>query len=262
VSILRRILLFCLLGCFALASKAQQHCAYSEKVSELMAQDPEFAAKRDLIEQQTQNWIANHSSEKEDIVITVPVVVHVVYKTQSQNISDEQISSQIDVLNDDYRRMNADATNTPAEFQSVAADTQIEFCMASTDPDGNWTSGITRTETTVSNWNGSDNVKFTSMGGIDNWDPTKYLNIWICNIGAGLLGYAYPPGVQSYLDGVVIGYRYFGTTGVVSAPYNKGRTTTHEIGHWFNLEHPWGLNDANTNCNADDISVIQTPRMF
>jgi hypothetical protein len=237
---------------------AQNRCGFDEKLAELLVQNPELTEVRQQIERQTQEWIEDHSENSSREVITIPVVIHVVYKTDQQNISSEQIWSQIDVLNEDYRRLNSDASNTPSAFQGVAADTEIEFCLASEDPNGNWTSGITRTETDVTSWNASDNVKYTSMGGKDGWNPSKYLNIWVCNIGAGYLGYAYPPGVSLSLDGVVIGYKYFGTTGTVSATYNKGRTTTHEVGHWLNLYHLWGVNPSNSNCNEDD-EVNDTP---
>lgn len=236
--------------------KAQVRCSSDEKLRELLLKHPEYAQTRQLIEDQAQEWIAN--GEKTAAVITIPVVVHVVYNTSSQNISDEQVRSQIEVLNEDYRKLNVDASNTPTEFQSKAADVEIEFCLASRDPNGNWTTGITRTQTDVANWNGSDLVKSTSDGGIDGWNPNKYLNIWVCNIGSGLLGYAYPPGVPNYLDGVVIGYRYFGKTGSLHPSYNKGRTTTHEIGHWLGLSHLWGNGQSNTNCNASD-NINDTP---
>ncbi len=235
---------------------AQVHCGTDEKLAQLIEKYPELKQARQLIEQQAQDWIAN--GEKVSAVITIPVVVHVVYNTSTQNISNAQILSQLEVLNEDYRKLNANASNTPSEFQGLAADVEVEFCLASRDPNGNWTDGITRTETDVVNWNGSDLVKSTSDGGKDGWEPSKYLNIWVCNIGSGLLGYAYPPGVPSYLDGVVIGYKYFGKTGTLQPPYNKGRTTTHEIGHWLGLSHLWGNGLSNTNCNASD-NVSDTP---
>lgn len=187
--------------------------------------------------------------------ITIPVVVHVVYRNSTENISTSQIASQMQVLNEDFRRLNADASNTPSVFQGVAADVEVEFCLASSDPQGNPTDGITRTSTTVNGFGTNDNVKFSSSGGKDAWPASDYLNIWVCNIGGGILGYAQFPGGPANTDGVVVGYQYFGTTGTATAPFNLGRTATHEVGHYLNLRHIWG----DGNCNADDF-VTDTPR--
>ncbi|MDP6909697.1 MAG: M43 family zinc metalloprotease, partial [Flavobacteriales bacterium] len=166
--------------------------------------------------------------------------------------------SQIDVLNEDYRAQNSDLSDVPGVWNNLIADCEIQFALAERTPNGFETNGITRTETTVTNWNGSDNVKYTSLGGHDAWPNTMYLNIWVCNIGGGLLGYAYQPGINPSLDGLVIGYRFFGTEGNISSTYNLGRTATHEIGHYFNLDHLWGPGGTNTNCNASDY-VSDTP---
>ena len=187
-------------------------------------------------------------------IITIPVVVHVLYNTAAQNISDAQILSQIDVLNEDFRRLNSDASNTPADFLPVAADSEIEFCMATTDPNGNATDGITRKQTSNSSWSTNDNMKFSSQGGTDAWPTGDYLNIWVCNMSGGILGYAQFPGGPAATDGIVCLTTAFGTTGNVNAPFNLGRTTTHEVGHWLNLRHIWG----DGNCNADDF-VSDTP---
>lgn len=201
-------------------------------------------------------------------VYTIPVVVHIVYNAASQNIDDEFVFSQIDLLNADYRRLNEDADETPAAFEGLAADAQIEFCLAQQDPDGIITTGITRTETDISSWslfasptsdNYADNVKNSDKGGEDAWPRTDYLNIWVCNLGGGLLGYATPPGGPSAKDGVVIGYKYFGE-GSPGGVYNKGRTATHEVGHWLGLNHTWGDDDfaAEPQCSGSD-GIDDTP---
>lgn len=183
----------------------------------------------------------------------IPVVVHVLYNTDEQNISDQQIMSQIDVLNEDYRKMNTDFEAVVQQpFQSLAADFKIQFCLASVDPNGNATNGITRTFTNVNGFDPNDGMKHASSGGHDNWDPAKYLNIWVCNLGGGLLGYAtFPADLQSdpTNDGVVILYGAFGRVGNLFEPYDLGRTATHEVGHWLNLRHIWG--DAN--CGNDFV---------
>ncbi|MCF8257547.1 MAG: T9SS type A sorting domain-containing protein [Flavobacteriales bacterium] len=248
-------ILFLLPSVFGLAQ--EQRCITSEKMHEQLLLDPSLAERRAAIEEFTQRWNTDNGAERE--VISIPVVVHVVYRTETENISDEHIYSQLQVLNEDYRMTNADAANVPSVWDGVKADTEIEFCLAVRDPNGFPTTGITRTLTTVTNWNGSDNVKRSNQGGKDPWSVTKYLNIWVCNIGSGLLGFAYQPGVAASLDGLVIGYRYFGRdVPGLSSTYSKGRTSTHEIGHYFNLDHPWGTGASNPNCNQSDF-VNDTP---
>ena len=181
---------------------------------------------------------------------TIPVVVHVLYRTGVENISQAQVISQIRVLNEDFRRLNADRDDA----WSQASDTEIEFCLASIDPDGRATTGILRTQTNVEEFGVRDAVKFSSSGGADAWPAGDYLNIWVCNIGHDILGYAQYPGGSALTDGVVIDYRFFGAEGSVEAPYDLGRTTTHEVGHWLNLHHVWG----DGGCGASDL-VADTP---
>lgn len=237
----------------------QLQCGTSEKMHQQLQADPDMQATRTQIEDFTQRWVEDHALDAERTVYTIPVVVHVVYRTASQNISDAQVISQIDVLNEDYRKMNTDVTGVPSVWTNRVADCEIQFALAERTPDGFETNGITRTETEVVSWNGSDDVKFTSLGGHDVWDPSRYLNIWVCNIGGGLLGFAYQPGITPSLDGVVIGYKYFGREGTLNSTYDLGRTATHEIGHYFNLDHLWGAGGVNTNCTADD-GVSDTPK--
>ena len=193
-----------------------------------------------------------------DEIITIPVVIHVLYNNDQQNISDQQIRSQIDVLNKDYRRQNADAKNTPDAFKSVAADVKIVFCLASVDPDGNNTTGIIRKHTNEKSFLANDGMKFSATGGDEAWDASKYLNIWVCNLSGNTLGYGLLPGSPAEIDGVVIKYTAFGTTGTVTSPYNKGRTATHEIGHWLGLRHLWG--DAD--CGDDGIADTPPQETF
>ncbi|MDQ3109354.1 MAG: M43 family zinc metalloprotease [Bacteroidota bacterium] len=161
----------------------------------------------------------------------------------------------MDVLNKDFRKLNSDASQVPAAWQSIAADCEINFCLAHRDPDGNWTGGIERTLTTVSSWPVNDAVKFTSNGGADAWDRAQYLNIWVCNISGNVLGYSSIPAGPANVDGVVLDYEYTGITGA-TAPYDLGRTATHEIGHWLNLLHVWG--DDGNSCSGSD-GVADTP---
>ena len=183
-------------------------------------------------------------------VITVPVIVHVLYNNNIQNISDAQVISQIVSLNNDFRRQNADTINTPLPFKSVAADTRIQFCLAKVDPNGKYTTGIIHKYTSVTEYSADDAMKFSSQGGDDAWDASKYLNIWVCNLFGRTLGYAVLPGSPANKDGIVIQYDVFGTIGNLLKPFDKGRTATHELGHWLGLKHPWG----DSNCGDDGIA--------
>ena len=182
-------------------------------------------------------------------IISIPVVVHLLYNTAEQNISDAQIRSQIEVLNRDFRRMNTDAVNTPLAFRSVAADTRIMFCLAQVDPNGHITKGIVRKFTGKNFFQADDGMKYAAVGGDNAWDSKKYLNIWVCSLFGRSLGYATIPGGPAEKDGLVINYDVFGKTGSLKPPYDKGRTTTHEVGHWLGLKHIWG----DSNCGTDDI---------
>ena len=217
---------------------------------------PEYKTNREIIERQSEEYIRQHKNDNTNTVVTIPVVVHVVYNTPVQNISDDQVLSQITALNKDYRRLNSDTVNTPSPFKPLGADIQIEYCLARRDPNGNPTLGITRTFTNVVTFGLNNAVKFTSQGGIDGWDRNRYLNIWVCNLGSSLLGYAEYPGGPASTDGVVILYSAFGTVGIVGPPYHLGRTATHEVGHWLNLIHIWG--DDNGSCSGSD-QVDDTP---
>ena len=183
-------------------------------------------------------------------VINVPVVVHILYKDPSQNISDAQVLSQIESLNKDFRRLNSDKSNTPSVFANVAADTKINFCLARIDPRGRPTNGIIRKYTNTTSFLVNDDMKFSAAGGDDAWNSKQYLNIWVCNLFGRNLGYATFPGGPAERDGIVILSSAFGIKGNVSAPYDKGRTVTHETGHWLGLKHIWG--DAD--CGSDDVA--------
>ncbi|MDC0201700.1 zinc metalloprotease, partial [Flavobacteriales bacterium] len=221
-----------------------------EHLEFLKSQDPLLEERMQKNENNLQRWIDNQPESSNPTIITIPVVVHVVYYNSNENISTAQVQSQIDILNEDFRRLNSDASNTPSAFQSVAADCEIEFCLATTDPNGNSTTGITRTSTSQSSFSTNDGVKYSSSGGIDAWNTSEYLNIWVCDISGGILGYAQFPGGNSSSDGVVCDYAYFGNIGTATYPFHLGRTATHEVGHYLNLRHIWGdANCGNDQCN-------------
>ncbi len=232
-----------------------RNCSTMEVLDRLMKEDPGYQERLNQIELQVQDYLKSNP-ERDNLIINIPVVVHVVYRTTAQNISTSQIQSQINVLNADFRKLNSDVSGVPAAFAGLAADCQINFCLATRDPNGAVTTGITRTKTTKTSFSTNDYVKKTSRGGKDPWPASSYLNIWVCNLSAGVLGYAQFPGGSSTTDGVVIGYKYFGTTGAATYPFNLGRTATHEVGHWLNLRHIWG--DDGTGCTGSDL-VSDTP---
>jgi hypothetical protein len=188
--------------------------------------------------------------------IRIPVVVHVVWNTPAEMVSAAQVQSQIVALNRDYSATNQDKANTPACWLGLATSADIQFALASTDPSGNPTNGITYTQTTQTSFDVNDGVKSSAAGGADPWPSDKYLNIWVCTLGDGLLGYAQFPGLPPETDGVVILSSAFGTTGTATAPYNLGRTAVHEVGHWLNLHHIWGDTD---DCTGSDF-VDDTPQ--
>src|SRR6185369_13447574 len=166
-------------------------------------------------------------------IITIPVVVHVLYHTSSENISDSQIQSQIDVLNDDFNKLNLDLFDVPDVWKPIAGNVEVQFCLASLTPDSMPTSGIERRYTPKESWDISslDSMKYTSFGGLDIWNRNDYMNIWVSNITGGLLGLTQLPGGPAATDGMNILYSAFGRIGNLEEHYNKGRTTTHETGH-------------------------------
>jgi hypothetical protein len=216
----------------------------------LLNTDPDYARRRSEIEDLTDVETARGFTAAAPRVRAIATVVHVVYKTPQQNISEAQIKSQIEVLNEDYRMQNADASSVPGVFKPLQADCKIQFKLATKDIFGNKTTGITRTKTNKNSFSYNDAVKSSKKGGADPWPSTRYLNIWVCNLGGGLLGYAQFPGGPEATDGVVILSTAFGNTGTATDPFDLGRTTTHEVGHWLNLFHIWG--DDGTGCKGSD----------
>ena len=223
---------------------AHRSCASQEVLSRQLQDDPGLAERMEQIESFTQQHLnsgqyrllANGS-------IQIPVVVNVLYRTAAENISTAQIQSQIDVLNKDFNATNSDFGLVPTLFAGVKANVGISFVLDQ----------VIRKATTKTSWGTADAMKKTA--GILPTSPTTKLNLWICTIGGGILGYAQFPGGASATDGVVCDSKYTGTTGTATFPFNLGRTATHEVGHWMNLRHIWG--DAN--CGSDLVS--DTPSM-
>ncbi len=222
-------------------SEAGRKCAAYEVLEENIKKDPSLQQRMDAIEEFTRNFQNTPGIETlYGDVMTVPVVVNVLYRTAAENISSAQIQSQIDIMNADFAGTNADVNNTTT-YQSVkSGDTKIRFVLQNT----------IRKSTTVTAWGTNDAMKKSSQGGIDPTNPTTTLNMWVCTMSGGILGYAQFPGGSAATDGVVILNTAFGNTGTATAPFNKGRTATHEIGHYFNLRHIWG----DRRCGTDYVN--------
>jgi hypothetical protein len=248
---MRNIVVLVLSLC-SLLLKAQyptNKCNANTILKQQLVEDPSLLNRLREIDNQTKKLIDRQQLYARTAQITIPVVVHIVYRTAIENISDAQVLSQLAVLNQDFNKKNEDLKNTPSVFTNRIADCGIRFEIANRDINGKSIKGIVRHQTNKLSWQGANDIKLPEKGGVAGWDADSYLNIWVCNLN-DYLGLSSYPGVQKGLDGVVIDYRAFGTIGTAKAPYNKGRTCVHEIGHWFNLKHLWGDDD----CGDDHVS--------
>lgn len=228
-----------------------------------------LSRKRDLQKRMLQQQ--GETQRQQDEPYQIPVVVHVIHNGEpvgtGTNISDAQIFSQLAVINNDFKRLNADADNTPTEFLPAAGSMDIEFVLAKSDPNGLCTNGIVRVQGSKSSWSRvPDDASLKSQS---YWPSEDYLNIWVTNLSGLSLGYAQFPvstleGLEEYqsglaqTDGVVIDYEVFGSDDYgpfdLDPDYNKGRTTTHELGHFFGLRHIWG----DSNCGNDYVTDTPT----
>lgn len=219
----------------------QRICAAQDVLEEQMATDPTLIQKMNDLELFTKRFVSGEmNAALPTDTIRIPVVFNVLYRTTAENVSDAQLQSQIDVLNQDYEGYNTDLKSIPAIFSNVKAGfIPVKFVLSS----------IVRKSTTITSWTSNDYMKSSAKGGISPTTPTTKLNIWVCTLGGGLLGYAQFPGGNSATDGVVLLNTATGKVGTAKAPYGLGRTATHEVGHWLNLRHIWG--DAN--CGTDNV---------
>ena len=239
-------------------SNAHRTCYTMQNLNRLLNENPGLEKRMYDIEYQTRRFIASKKPSGtpggghnggggggttdppvDNLgVINIPVNFIVVYDKSEQNVDESQLDEQIAVLNADFRKTNSDKGLVPSEFSGVASDTEISFTKAN----------VYRHHNTTSSWSSNDAVKYAYPA----QDPSTHLNIWVCNLGGGLLGYAQFPGGPSSTDGVVI--LYSSLPGGTAAPYNEGRTATHEVGHYLNLRHIWG----DGRCKQDDF-VADTP---
>lgn len=225
----------------------ERSCGAMEVLEQQLQQDPTMQGRMDAIERHTEQYIRSTDAQGRN-VITIPVVFHIVHNGQAvgtgENVSDAIIQAQLDQMNQDFALTNSDASLIPAIFQPVAANTEIQFCMAQRKPDGTASNGINRFNGGQTSW--TVNQINSNLKPATVWDRNQYLNIWSVRFGggdAGLLGYAQFPGGTASTDGVVV---LFSSMGSVASPnpaggsYARGRTLTHEVGHWLNLRHIWG----------------------
>lgn len=213
----------------------------------LLETNPGFRESQRRLETATEGRRAGVGAREmaQSKLVTIKTVVNVVYRTDEQNVSQSQITSQIRALNKDFRATNPDRTQTPAPWRGLVTDARIKFKLVK----------VTRTKTTRTAFSTDEGVKAAATGGIAPFEPKTHLNLWVCPLSGGLLGYAQFPGGPLATDGVVVNYQAFGTTGTAQAPFNKGRTTTHEVGHFLNLRHIWG---DTPDCSGTD-AVSDTP---
>ncbi len=211
---------------------SQRQCAANEVLEAQLTTDPSLRQRMQEIEAFTQRFVQNPDAARllPDGTIEIPVVVNVLYKTTAQNISQAQIESQITVLNADFSATNSDYNLTSTYSSVKSGDIGVRFVLQA----------INRKKTNKTSWQLNDGMKKSSQGGIDPTTPATVLNLWVCNLAGGYLGYAQFPGGAAATDGVVVDDNAMGTTGTAAAPFNKGRTATHEVGHWMNLRHIWG----------------------
>jgi hypothetical protein len=224
---------------------ARRTCGTMANHMRLLELNPTYRDRLFKLEQQTATLRSTEFRIVELPIATIRIVVNVVYNDAAQNISDAQIKSQITALNADFRAKNTDRTKTPTPFSGLVSDARVQFVLDRT----------TRTRTTRRSFSDDDAVKKAATGGAAPVDTRKFLNVWVCALTNGLLGYAQFPGGPAATDGVVIHFQAFGTNGTARAPFNKGRSATHEIGHYLNLRHIWG---DTPDCSGSD-SVADTP---
>lgn len=262
------LVFFLLFAAYCSAQYQDRHCGTDQRLTERLATQPELKAFLQNQEIALQEHIRHFTQRAGDrqLQVSIPVVVHILWQEDDQNLAEEIINVQIEELNQDFQQRNEDRVEVPQDFAASVANVGFEFCLASVDPNGQVTNGITRTATTVdcigdignTKLGGKPRLFYTDLGGIDAWDTEHYLNIWVAPTCNAFLGTAsFPETIPKEEDGVVIESLYFGVRSAnsISFPFHLGKTTTHEVGHYFNLKHIWG----ERGCEVDDL-VADTPQ--
>lgn len=259
-----------------IAQSEHRWCGTDERLKQQIAEQPSLKAGYDLFLSRLADFQQQYSSRAEvpysggnpsdaSAVVYIPVVFHIVHNGDAigtgENITDAQILSQIDALNRDFNAQDPDAVNIPAAFQSLQANCNIIFCLAKFDPDGNPTTGIIRHQLSNATWDTETDID-NNLKPSTIWDRNRYLNIWSIRMGGslstnGVLAYSsFPFFGNANADGVVARFNTIGTTGSLMPGYNRGKTITHEVGHWLGLLHTWG---TGAGCGDQGDFVADTP---
>lgn len=253
---MQKLSFFLTLGVFiSLTMSAQQteFCGTDEAYQKLVEQNPELIQAEKDYEKAIQHYLRyNHPKDGDNEVLIIPVVFHILHEYGNENISDAQVYDAVNIMNRDFRKLNADTNLINTEFKNIAADVRIEFRLANIAPDGSCTNGINRIATSMTNRGSDYEAKF------EQWQRSQYLNIWVAkNLDSGVAGFSmYPSSVvdpfNSKLDGIMLRHNYTGSIG--TSNQSRERTLTHEVGHYLNLAHPWGsTNDPGVDCNDDGV---------
>ena len=244
------------LALISVPALGQRKCATDQVMKNVFQSDPQaklrYETTRRLIDQKVDQYLSRTQQLRTTAIITIPVVVHIAISNPAL-VTDQIVQNQIDTLNRYYGAApgGADSLRVYTPFRTAYGRSQIRFCLAKRTPDGQSTTGITR-RTTAAKFEADANHPSST---IPAWNTTKYLNIWVVDFTDNTLGYSFLPGAFAPGDqraGFVVGFRYFGAGGsYLNSRYNAGKTAVHEIGHYFDLLHPWG-DDLNPNCAPGD----------
>lgn len=232
-----------------------QNCGFDHFLEEMMS-DP---AKKAMIEKNIAKMSQVQTSTEvlagNSPLFIIPVVIHIVHDGGISNISDAQVYDAIEILNEDFRKLNADTSSIVSAFKSIAVDARFEFRLATIDPNGQCSKGITRTFSYLTNVGSGEPIKDLIV-----WDTKKYYNVWVVNYlesgGSSIGGYSYLPTqpVAQNDHGTILINRQFGSIGTSYGVPAAIHTLTHETGHFLGLLHPWGWNEIGSNCGDDGIN--------
>jgi hypothetical protein len=244
-------------------------CGTMQRTNQLIAQDIAYAQQFEDFKNHLRDiadaYAAPNREAQANPVIYIPVVFHIVHNGDAigtgENISDEQVISQLPALDRDFNGLDPDQVNVPLPFQSLVGNVGFKFCLAKFDPDGNPTTGIIRHQFAQTTWNTETDID-QNLKPATIWDRSRYLNIWSVRMGGdlasnGVLAYSsFPFFGNANADGIVARYNTVGTTGSIMAGFQKGKTLSHEAGHYFGLLHTWG---TGAGCGDQGDFVADTP---
>ena len=264
---MKKVLLGLAACSLSLAVSAQQfHCAADAMRAKLIAEDPTYLEREAAYRDEIRHLIASNTVQgNRDVLVTIPIVFHVIHLQGDENITNEQILRQVEILNEDYQALNPDLGNVHPAFADITGDVQIRFVLPTLDPNGNCTNGIDRIKT-------PETLKGNDQSKMNGWPRDQYLNVWIVtSMNEGTAGYAYYPSAQEgitgrLVDGIIIRHQYI--SDIQTGSPNNSTALTHEVGHYLNLQHVWGNNNGedvvtdgpymSNTCGDDDVE--DTPK--